>query len=106
MSFFRNNGYLMKGSGIEDVLQLIYTSITVGHIMYGKDLSRAVRSLFIVDASLHSLLAAKVLGITLPAGNSDTHQITQGEDIHTVDDAAADAEPVTTSARQAMTSRT
>jgi len=100
MSFLGSTGHLMKGSGIEDVLQLIYVSNTVGHIMSGKAVSRAVRGHFIVDASLHSLLAAKVLGITLPAGNSDAHQTTQGEDEDTVDDAAAHAEPVTTSATQ------
>jgi len=64
--------------GIEDVLQLIYASNTVCHIMSGNAVSRAVRGHFIVDTSLHSLLAAKVLGITLPAGNSDAHQNTQG----------------------------
>jgi len=90
----------MKGRGIENVLQLIYASNTVGHIMSGKAVSRAVRGHFIVDAALHFLLAAKVLVITLPAGNVDAHQNTRGEDEDTVDDAAAHAEPVTTSATQ------
>jgi len=68
--------------------------------MSGKAVSRAVRGHFTVDASLHSLLAAKVLGITLPAGNSDAHQNTQGEDEDTVADAAAQSQHVTTSATQ------
>jgi len=82
------------------VLQLIHARTTVGHIMSGKAVFQVVRGHFIVDASLHSLLAAKVLGITIPARNSDAHQTTQGEDVDTVDDAVVDSEHVTTSATQ------
>lgn len=49
-----------------------------------------------MDASLRSLLSAKVLGVTLPADNTDPDLSIQSEDVATTspDDATNDAEPV------------
>ena len=54
--------------------------------------SRAVRGHSIVDASLHSLLAAKVIGVTLPAENTDPDLSMESEDVATnnTDDATKD----------------
>ena len=43
MSFLVSIGHLMKGSGIENLMQVIYASNTVDHILSGKSVSRAVR---------------------------------------------------------------
>ena len=55
MSLLGSIGHLMKGSGIENLLQVIYASNTVDHILSGKAMSRVVRGHCIVGASLHSL---------------------------------------------------
>ena len=51
-----------------------------------------------MDASLHSLLAAKVIGVTLPAENTDPDLSMESEDVATTstDDATKDAESVST----------
>ena len=92
----------MKGSGIENLLQVIYASNTVDHILSGKAVSRAVRGHCIVDASLHSLLAAKVIGVTLPAENTDPDLFMESEDAATTstDAATKDAESVSTEVTQ------
>ena len=56
----------MSGSGIQNVLEVIYANNTVGHMLSGKAVARALRGHFIVDAALNSLLAARVLGTELP----------------------------------------
>ena len=98
MSFLGRIGHLMKGSGIENLLQVIYASNTVDHILSGKTVSRVVRGHCIVAASLHSLLAAKVIGVTLPAENTDPDLSMESEGVATTstDDAKKDAESVST----------
>ena len=98
MSFLGSIGHLMKGSGIEDLLKVIYASNTVAHILSGKAVSRAVRGHFIVDASLHSLLAAKIFGFTLPAETTDLDISMESEDASTTrtHDATNDAKSVNT----------
>ena len=71
MSFLGSIGHLMSGSGIENVLEVVYASNTVGHILSGKAVARAIRAHFIVDASLNSLLAAKVLDVKLPIEDAE-----------------------------------
>ena len=92
----------MKGSGIENLLQVIYASNTIDHILSCKVVSRVVRGHCIVDASLHSLLAAKVIGVTLPAENTDTDRSMESEDVATTstDDATKDAESLSTEVNQ------
>ena len=63
MSFLGSIGHLMKGSVIENVLEVLYSENTIGHILSGKAVSRAVRGHFIVDASLASVLTAKLLHV-------------------------------------------
>ena len=43
MSFLGSIERLMKGAGIDNLLQVIYASNTVDHILSGKYVSRAVR---------------------------------------------------------------
>ena len=55
-----------------------------------------------MDASLHSLLAAKVIGVTLPAENTNPDLSMESEDVATTstDDATEDAESVSTEVTQ------
>ena len=83
MSFLGSIGYLMKGSRIDNLLQVIYASNTVDPILSGKTMSRVVRGDCIVDAPLHSLLAAKLIGVTLPAENTDPDLSMESKDVAT-----------------------
>ena len=102
MTFFGSIGDLMKGSGIENMLQVIYASNTIDPILSDKAVFRAVRGQCIVDASLHSLLAAKISCVTLPAENIDPDLSMESEDIAitSTDDATKDAESVSTEVTQ------
>ena len=62
----------------------IFASNIVDPILLGKDVSRGVRGLCIVDVFIHSLLlAAKVIGATLPAENTDPDLSMESEDVAT-----------------------
>ena len=66
MSFLGSIGHLMAGSGLREVLELIYASNAVDHILTGKAIARAVRAHLIVDAALNALLYSDALGVTIP----------------------------------------
>ena len=53
-------GTLMNGSGLFEVLQEIYGSNAVLHMMTGKAVYRAIRGHMIVDAALSTLLVSEV----------------------------------------------
>lgn len=51
MSFLDCIGHIMAGSGIENVLELVYAKNVVPHILSGKAVARAIRGHFLVDAA-------------------------------------------------------
>ena len=72
MSFLGCIGYLMAGSGLQEVLQLIYASNAVVHMLSGKAIARAVWAHLIVDAALNALVLAKTFCVPLPGSSHDT----------------------------------
>ena len=66
MTFLRSIGHLIAGSGLKELLQLIYASNAVDYILTGKAIARAVRAHLIVDAALNALLYSDALGVTIP----------------------------------------
>ena len=56
MSFLGAIGNIMRGSGIEDIFGLIYSSNTIEHILSSKACACAVRGHFIIHATLTDLL--------------------------------------------------
>ena len=60
----------MAASGLQELLELIYASNGVVHMLTGKAIARAVRAHLIVDASLYALLLANILNVPL-SGNLD-----------------------------------
>ena len=56
MSFLGCIGHVMVGSGLQDVLELVYAKNAVGHILSGKAIARAIRGHFLDDAALNALL--------------------------------------------------
>ncbi|CAH3177828.1 unnamed protein product [Porites lobata] len=66
MSFLGTIGHLMAGSGLRELLELIYASNAVDHILTGKAIARAVRAHLIVDAALNAPLYSAALGVPIP----------------------------------------
>ena len=62
MSFLGSIGHLIAGSGLQELLEIIYANNTVTHILSGKAVARAVRGHFLVDRALNILLSAKTFG--------------------------------------------
>ena len=71
MSFLGSIGHLMAGSGLEEVLELVYAKNAVTHMLTGKAYSRAVRGHLLADSALNALLASKAYNITLPSKRDD-----------------------------------
>ena len=61
MSFLGSVGAVMKGSGLSDLLEMVYATNSVKHIISGKAVSRALRGHFLVESALMSLLFQKMI---------------------------------------------
>ena len=58
MSFLGSIGHLMAGSGLKELLELIYAPNALEYMLSGKAVSRAVRGHLIIDAALDGLLGS------------------------------------------------
>ena len=76
MSFLGSVGHLMKGTGLEEVLELIYPDNTVGQILNGKAVSRAVRAHSLVKTALYALIISDTYDIELPSEPKVTETLT------------------------------
>ena len=56
MSFIGSAGASMEGSGLQKLLQKVYGTNTVSHMMSGKAISRALSGHCLVDSALHMIL--------------------------------------------------
>ena len=66
MSFLGSIGYLIAGSGLQEVLETVYAEQVVCHMLSGKAVDRAIREHMLVDAALHALLVEKIFNVPLP----------------------------------------
>ena len=64
MSFLGSIGSLMSGTGLKELLELVYAPNTVTHMLSGKAVSRSVRGFMLVDTALHCLIAEELYGIS------------------------------------------
>ncbi|CAC5369344.1 unnamed protein product [Mytilus coruscus] len=73
MSFLRCICHTMQSSGLYELLENIYASNTIEHMMSGKSVSRAVRRHNIIDCALYILLLSKMMDVSLLeiGGNTD-----------------------------------
>jgi hypothetical protein len=72
VSFLGSIGHLMGGSGLHELLEVIYAGNTIGHMLSGKAVARVVRGHLLVDAALNTLLGARIFDVDLPS--EDTTQ--------------------------------
>lgn len=75
MSFLGSIGHLMSGSGIHELLEVVYASSAVGHMLTGKAVSRAVRGHILVNAALNTILTCSALGMELPLTSNNLQAI-------------------------------
>ena len=66
MSFLGCIGSIMSGSGIEELLECVYGSNTVGHMLSGKAVQRAFRGHLLVENALNAILTADAFNLSLP----------------------------------------
>ena len=66
ISFLGSIGHLIAGSGLQELLEVVFTGNAVRHMLTGKAISRAVRGHMLVDAALNTILVAKAYHIPLP----------------------------------------
>ncbi|XP_065672431.1 uncharacterized protein LOC136090184 [Hydra vulgaris] len=74
MSFVGSIGMVMEGSGLNRLLELIYASNSVAHIMTGKAVARALRAHFLVESALMSLLFKQSLKDEADSSLENMHQ--------------------------------
>ena len=61
MSFMGSIGYMMSGSGLEEVWSQVYAENTIPHLMSGKAYSRALRGYILVHSALHNILLDEII---------------------------------------------
>ncbi len=74
MSYLGCIGHLMVGTGLREVLELIYAGNAVDHIMYGKAVSRAVRGHMLIDGVLNAMLLSTAYSCDIHM-NSEADQL-------------------------------
>ena len=72
MSFLGCISHLMAASGLQELLELIYSSNAVVHMLTGKGIARTVRGHFIVDAALNALILASTFDVPIPISDEET----------------------------------
>lgn len=60
MSYLGAIGNIMKGSGLQEVLERVYAPNAVVRMLSGKAVARAVRGHLLVDTAVHAMLASKI----------------------------------------------
>ena len=60
MSFLCSIGHLMAGTGLQELLEVIFAGNTVAHILSGKAVARAIRGHLLLESVLHTLLLCNV----------------------------------------------
>ena len=66
MSFLICKGSIMSGSGMEELLECVYASNTVRHMLSGKAVQRAFRGNLLVENALNAILTADAFNLSLP----------------------------------------
>ena len=70
MSFMGSIGYMMSGSGLEEVWNQVYAENTVPHMMSGKAYSRALRGYVLVHSALHNIFFDDIISSLTHEGRS------------------------------------
>ena len=75
----------MQSSGLFEILENIYSSNTIQHMMTGKAVSRAVRGHLIVDCALNIIMLSNMIDIPILHENDDNTSSRNGSEESNVD---------------------
>ena len=75
MSFLGAIGHLMAALGLQEMLELIYASSAVAHMLTGKAVARAVQGHLLVDAALNALVIASTFDAPIPACGKEIEKL-------------------------------
>ena len=84
MSFLGCIGHLMASSGLQELLEMIYASNVVVHMLTGKAIARAVRGHFIIDAALNAMILSRIYHVS----DVDTESFEELAEKEVLDEAA------------------
>ena len=80
MSLLGCIGQLMENSGLEELLGTVYAPNTVGHMLSGKAIARAIRGHFLVDDALNAILVKEMIPIIEQTEGQENDNINQSDD--------------------------
>lgn len=63
MSFLGCIGHRMTGTGLKELLELVFASNTTSHMMSGKSVSHAIRGHLLIDAALNAILVSQAFEV-------------------------------------------
>ena len=91
MSFLGSIGHLMKGSGLEDALELIYGNVP--SLLSGKAFSRSLRGHFLTESALSNMLISSIMpnNNNCSASNNNTDDLHIEEELQLMNDNIRDA---------------
>jgi len=71
MSFLGCIGHIFTDTGLQEILETVYASNAVVHMLTGKSVHRAVRGYFMLDTALHALMLSELYNRPLDAPISE-----------------------------------
>lgn len=71
----------MAGSGLQELLELVYAKNAVIHTLSGIAVSREIGGHFLVDGALNAMLASKTFNVPLPVKSTKEHGTVEGEEV-------------------------
>ena len=91
MSFLGCFGKIMSGTGLSELLEMVYAPSAVGHMLSGKAVARSFRGHCLVDAALNAMITSQAYNFPLPENNVDGQENKKGVNaaevkLQTVDD--------------------
>ena len=86
MSFLGAIRNIMSGSGLAEVLETVYATNTVSHMLNRKAISRAIRGHFLVSNTLCILMVSEALPNSIYHAYKDGHLGTNTEDEQKITD--------------------
>ena len=91
MSFLGSVGSVMNGSGLSDVLETVYGSNAVAHMLHRKAIACALRGNFLVDAALTVKLMKLLMPSEASQSESDEWNTLDSADLESLQAAYNDA---------------
>ena len=82
MSFLCSISHIMAGSGLQEILEIIYAEQAVGHMLSGKAVQRATHCHLLVDAALNALPIGKAFSVPLTLQDDSQQEANQDMEVN------------------------